>query len=207
MGACATFPSPRLRGEGGAAVAAEGEGAVQFRTPASLGLGFASAFPLPLKGARGFGIAPQGDQDCLKHTIHVRHDVGIREADYSVTALFEVSRSSGIVRLSVTMGVAVELDHEAFASTGEVGDIGGENSLLLEFHAEPVGAKVVPETALGFGQIPSQVLRAVSCLDVPLQTAPSPRSASQSRPLPLEGVRGNGRHAITPFHESFAVNA
>jgi hypothetical protein len=37
--------------------------------------------------------------------------------------------------------------------------------------------------------------------------APSPRSASRSRPLPLKGARGIGRHLFNSFESVQTVNA
>jgi len=205
MGAGITFPSPCLRGEGGAAVAAEGEGTT-LPSP-SPSLGFPSHFPLPLKEVRGFGVAPQRYKDCAQDPIEVGHHVSVGESDDTIAALFQRSRASGVVRFASRVRVSVELDDEAFATAGEVGDVGREDDLALELHADTVGPEVVPETALGFGEIRAQLLGAIPCFDVPFQSAPSPRSASQSRPLPLKGARGLDRHASTSRHGSFAVNA
>jgi hypothetical protein len=196
-----TFPSPRLRGEGGAALAAVGEGALRFPLPAP------SPSPLPLKGARVFGVTVQRDQDCAEHAVEVRHHVGVRESDDAVASRFKCFRAGGVICLPVAVGVAVQFDHEALAAAGEVGNVRGEDHLPLELHAEAVRSEATPQAALWFGEVCPKFLGPVSCLDVPLQTAPSPRSAVQSRPLPLKGVRGSGRHGSSPIESVQTVNA
>ena len=204
-----TFPSPSQGGEGRAALAAKGEGAVPFWTSPSPWHGFAAPFPLSLKGVRGLGVSTQGDEDRAEHAVHVRHHIGVGEAQDLVAALFERSGARGVVSLSVPVGVAVELNHEPLAAAGEIGDVGREDGLLLELHAQAVRAEVGPKAAFGFGEISAQVLGAVSGFDVPFdRTFPSPRSASLSRPLPLKGARASVvRHSFTQFESLQTVNA
>ena len=208
MGEGAIFPSPRLRGEGGAASAAGGEGIAPLLPSPSPSLGFASHFPLPLKGARGFGITAQGNEYGLQDAVEVGHHVCVGESNHSVAALFERSRSRSVVSLASAVGVTVDFDDEAVRAGAEVGDVGGEDDLLLELHAEAARAEVVPEAAFGFGEVFPQLFGAGSGFDVPFDgTAPSPRSASLTRPLPLKGARGLDRHAATSVYGCSLVNA
>jgi hypothetical protein len=104
--------------------------------------------------------------------------------------------------------ISVELDDQALGSGDEIGDVRSEDGLLLEFDAETVGAEAVPEAAFGLGELLAQVLGAGSRFDVPFYcSAPSPRSAALTRPLPLKGVRGLDRHIRTPAKGSPVVNA
>jgi len=207
MGGSTTFSSPPRGGEGRAAKAAKGEGAVPLLTAPSPSLGFASHFPLPLKGVRGFGVASQRDQDRSQDAVEVRHHVGIGEPDHSVAECFEELRSGSVIGLALIVSVAVELDDQAVRSRCEIGDVRGQDDLALELHAEAVRSKVVPETAFGLGEVFAQFLCAGSCFGVPFQIAPSPRSAARSRPLPLKGARGSVRHSSNSFQGSSAVNA
>ncbi len=166
-------------------------------------LGFASHFPLPLKGARGV----EGEADCLEDAVDVGHHVGIGEPDYAVASGFEGTRVGGVIGLPLAVGVTVELDDQALAPAGEVGDVGGEDGLFLELDAEAVAAEVLPEAALGLGEPFAEVLGAVSGFDVALHgTAPSPCRFAAA-PLPLKGARGKVRHFSVSVHESPAVNA
>jgi len=202
------FPSPPAGGEGRAAPAAKGEGSGLAPSSPSPWLGFASPFPLPLKGARGWGVSAEGDEDRSQDAVEVRHDVRVGKADHPIASCFEGARAGGVVGLRFAMGVPVELDDETFGARGEVGDVGREDNLALEFDAEAIGAKPVPETALGLGQVGAQGFRADSRFDVPFHlAAPSPRSASRSRPLPLKGARGSGRHLFNSFESDQTVNA
>jgi hypothetical protein len=194
------FPSPRLRGEGGAASAAGGEGAVQCRTSAS-------PSPLPLKGARAFGVASECHQDYAQDAVEVGHHVRVGEPDHAVAALFQGSCARGVVTFAAAVSISAAFDHEALGTRGEVGDVGRGDGLPLELHAEAVRSEVVPEPAFGLGEVLAQRFGASSCFDVPFQTARSPRSASQSRPLLLKGARGVVRHALNSIHGSSAVNA
>ena len=117
-------------------------------------------------------------------------------------------RAGGVVDLRFAMGVPVELDDETFGARGEVGDVGREDNLALEFDAEAIRAKAVPETTLGWSEIRSKTLRPFASFDVPFHlAAPSPRSASRSRPLPLKGARGWVRHPLNSLESDQTVNA
>ena len=202
------FPSPPQGGEGRAATAAKGEGNIVAPSAPSPSLGFASHFPLPLKGARGFWASSERDENGSQDSIHVADHVRIREAQDAIAPGFEGPGARCVIGLGFAMGVAVELDDETFGARGEVGDVGREDNLALEFDAEAIGAKAIPETALGWSEIRPKMFGAVSRFDVPFHlAAPSPRSASRSRPLPLKGVRGIGRHLFNSFESVQTVNA
>jgi hypothetical protein len=66
---------------------------------------------------------------------------------------------------------------------------------------------VIPEAAFGLGEVSTQVFGAIARFYVPLHSAPSPRSAPRSRPLPLKGARGAIRHVAITNHGGLAVNA
>lgn len=206
MAAERIFPSSPSGGEGRAATAAKGEAGVLLSAPSPRSC-FAQVDPLPLKGVRGFGVSSQGNQDCSQDSVQIAHHVRVGEADHSVAACFQRSSASSVVMGAIPMRVAVELDDQAFAAAGEVGDIGGKDHLPLELYAEAASAEVVPEAAFGFGEIFPEFLGAVPGLDVPFHPPPSPRSAARSRPLPLKGARGSGRHLLNSIHGSFPVNA
>jgi len=178
-------PSHPSGGEGGVSSGAA------FRTPPSPCLGSASAFLLPLK-RRGFGIASECDQYGAKHAVHVAHDIRVREAKHPIATIFQSSRSSQVVCFAFGMGVAVNFDDKAFAAGGKVRHVRSKDDLLLKFHAQAACAKMEPQALFGFGEVSAQFPGAISSFDVPLHTtAPSPRSAARSRPLPLKGERGS----------------
>jgi hypothetical protein len=144
----------------------------------------------------------------LEHPIQVCHHVTIGEPDDPIAALFERAGAGRVIGLSFAVGVSVELDDEAVAAAGEVGDVGGEDDLPLELGAEAVAAEMVPQAAFGFGEVGAQGFGADSRDDVPLNgTAPSPRSASLSRPLPLKGARVGVRHLLSSLESVQSVNA
>jgi hypothetical protein len=200
MGSGGSFSSPPRGGEGRAAVAAKGEGAVQLRTSPSPN-------PLPLKGARAFWVASQRDENGPQDAIDIGHHVGIGETDHAIPALLKGSRPSRVISFAATVGVTVELDDQPFTPAGEVDDEGREHHLPLKLHAQSLRAKMIPEAAFGFGEVRPQLLGPRPRFDVSLQTAPSPRSAALTRPLPRKGARGLDRHAFTPVHGSLSVNA
>ena len=194
--ASGVIPSHLQRGEGRAALAAKGEGALGLSPAPSLG--FASAFPLPLKGARRF----QRVQNSSKHFVEVCHHVGVCETQHSVAAGFQIGRAKGVVDFPPTMRVSVQLDYKPFGPCGKIRDVWGEHDPSLKFYAKTVRAKAIPEPPLGFGQVGPQIFGAISRFDVPLQESPYPR------PLPLKGERVRAaRHAPSSFESVRTVNA
>lgn len=204
MGGC-ILPSPPSGGEGRAAIAAKGEGGVLLSVPSPRSC-VARVDPLPLKGVRGLGVSSQGNQDCPQDSAHVRYHVRVRETNDTIALRFERSGPDRVVRLTPAMRVAVQLDDEALAAVREVRDVRRKNHLPLELYTEAVRSEPVPEPSFGVGEGSPQLFRAGSCFYVPLQTAPSPRSAPQSRPLPLKGARG-ARHGCNPIESVQTVNA
>jgi hypothetical protein len=194
------FPSHPRGGEGRAASAAEGEGSLCRSTPAPRSA--LPSRPLPLKGEGAVRIASQPNQNSSKHRIEVGHHVAVGEPQHAITALLQGFRTSRVVSFASDVGVSVKLDNETFGSGREIGNVRREHDLSLELHAEPVCAKLAPEAAFRFGEVDAQAFRAISGVDVPLHTPPSPC------PLPLKGERGRkARHASTPFESVHPVNA
>ena len=200
----ATSPSPPSGGEGRAALAAKGEGAaLSFAMSSPFpSLGFASHFPLPLKGERGFGVPAESDENCSQDAVQVGHHVAIGEAQHAIAALFERSRSAGVVDFASSVAVAVELDDKTLRPSGKISDVRRQDDLALKFHFEPVGAEMIPEAAFRFSEPRPQLFGAIAGFDVPLHASPSPH------PLPLKGERDwDVRRLHIPFESGPIVNA
>jgi len=123
-------------------------------------------------GEGGVGVAPELDQYCSQHSVEVGHDIGIREAQHAIAAAFKSPGPRRVMGFTAGVRVPVQLDRKALGPGGKVGDIGRKDDLPLELHAQAVGAKPVPETALRLGQVRAQRLGARSRFDVPLDASP-----------------------------------
>jgi hypothetical protein len=139
-------------------------------------------------GGEGWGegvvrIPAERYQDGSEDSVDIGQNILVCETDYPVAACLQRESSCGVVSLPVAVRVSVDLDNQPMGPGGEIGDVGCNNHLFLEFHAEAVGAQSVPEALFGLRLIDSMTLGAISRLDVPLQTTPSPC------PRPLKGER------------------
>lgn len=178
-------------------------GGASDRTPPAPSLGFASHFPLPLKGVRDFAV--QRSKNGQNDLIQIGHDVIVGETDDAVAELAKCSSSSSVISFPVAMRVAVNFYHQPFRAGGKVGDVRREDDLALEFHSEAVGAKDAPQPAFCGSEIGAQLLCASSRVGVPFHDSPLSLPL-RGIPLLLKGVRGI-QHAPNQIHESPIVNA
>ena len=161
------------------------------------------------------GVSAKRDQYGTEHPVGVFHHVSISEAENSVSTALKRTGSYSIIGAAFGVRVAVHFNRQPLRARRKVHDVRRNDGLLLEFHTEPVGAKMVPQPLFGLRQSFPKGFGAIPCLDVPLQTTPSPG------PLPLLGERESincplsrggerisvARHARTPLESMHLVNA
>lgn len=179
------FPSPSSGGEGRAALAAKGEGALLLTSPAPW-LRFASPVPLPLKGVREGWVAAERRQNRPGDAFGVGQDFAVGEAEDAIALGFQKFRAGSIVGLAARVAVAIEYDDQAFGAGREIGDVGRDDDLPREFDAQPVASDDVPQRLFGRGLVGAEGFGAASGFAVSLQFN-FPLSPT---PLRLKGVRG-----------------
>ena len=176
-------PSHPAGGEGRRVCAGErGSGAAtDFLAP--------SPNPLPPQGERAIcsdiGIAAKLDQDCSQDTIKVCHRVRVCEPHNAKPFAFKKGRSGGVVGFGESVAVPIDFYNQPLRRSGEVGDVGIDDILPLELHAQSPGSQRMPECLFGRSHIRSQRFGALARSYVSLHT-PSPN------PLPLKGERAIG---------------
>jgi hypothetical protein len=163
--------------------------------------------PSPPSGGEGRGeggvrISAKLNQNGSNYAVEIAENISIGEADHPITSFRECGCPRGIVGLAPGMRIAIEFDDQPFGSGRKIRNVGSENDLLLELHAEAISADDVPQFSFGRGEITAKLLGALSRLGVPFQMPPL------SQPSPPEGGEGFSlRHVTNQFHESPFVNA
>jgi hypothetical protein len=96
--------------------------------------------------------------DHLENAVRIFEDVVVPEADDAIAEGFDHMRARSI-DISRMLS-SVELDREAQASAGEVGDMRANGKLADEFRAfEPAASQIVPKSVLGIGALSAQFSR------------------------------------------------
>ena len=182
------IPSPR-RGEGGAR-SASGEGRRAYRWGSAPSPSAAlRLLPLPA-GERVVAGNRELAPDGFKHASRVLQDVVVPEANDAIAEGFDDLRAVSVGQFAVLS--PVQLNGDAGATTGEVGDVGADLFLADELGTRELAVAQMPPKALfGIGLIATKLAGDGGQFLSRQVRAPSP----QPSPLRGEGVKAALLHA------------